>query len=631
MLGYLRNNTGNWIIKFFLGIIVIVFIFFFGSTSMGPKPNETVASIGDEDISIKEYRQAYQQLLQRLKAQFGNNLTTEVIEALNVKDQALNQVINNRLLLMQADKFKINISDKELQASLMNEKAFQVNGQFNLDRYKEVLRMNSLTPERFEQFQAQSLKIQRVQEMITGSVAVSDLEARNFYLFQQAKAIVDFIKFDPAAVTGIQPDDEAVKAYFGKHRDQYRSAPMVKASYLVFSPDDHKGKVKVAPDQAKAFYLENEKRFETPETVEARHILFRLDPDASQKDQAAALKKANDIYKKAAAGEDFAMLARTYSEGPSKDRGGYLGSFEKQTMVKPFSDKAFSMKAGEISEPVRTQFGWHIIKVEAHQKAAKKTFEQVAEQITKELALQEMKRLAYDQADEAFGAVIEGDDLEQVAQIAGKTAIETPLFDQAGTGLKLDGKQTFAKAAFELDTDSISDVVQVGNTYYLIYIKEKKAPEDLPLDKVKDQVVKDLTGKMKKDKAREQAAAIAKQIKSAKSLKEIAKANKLTVQTSKPFSRNGFVDAAGNSKAFIEAGFSVDEKQPVHPEVVETPLGFFIIGFNKRELPTDKQIAKNLPQLKQQLAFRKQSQIFQTWLAEVRNQYRITYNPDFIN
>ena len=134
--------------------------------------------------------------------------------------------------------------------------------------------------------------------------------------------------------------------------------------YLKFEPGNYVAKVEISEDEISEYYEEHPDEFQNPKTVEARHILIKVGQDAADEEVAKAKDKIQDILKKARSGQDFAELARQYSEGPSKDKGGLLGSFRREAMVKPFADKAFSMQAGDISEPVRTRFGWHIIKVE---------------------------------------------------------------------------------------------------------------------------------------------------------------------------------------------------------------------------------------------------------------------------
>ncbi|MFH2091106.1 MAG: SurA N-terminal domain-containing protein [Pseudomonadota bacterium] len=630
MLGYLRENTGNWIIKFFLAVIVIVFVFL-GVGSLGSKRNDSIASIDDEPISITEYQQSYKQVVNQLKSQFGNQLNDDILKALNVKQQALNALVEEKLLLKQADILGITISKKELQDSLLSIKAFQVDGKFDLTQYQNVLNQNALTTETFEQSQINALKRQKVNEMVLSAVNVSDLEARDWYQFQNKKIAVDYLKFDPKTYVDIRPDDKAILAYFAENQAKYKSVPKVKAVYLKFDPADHAGTVAIGDEKINAFYLDNGKLFETPEKVEARHILIKSDADASEAEQAEALKKARDVYEKALKGEDFSLLAKTYSDGPTKDNGGYLGFFEQKTMVKPFGDKAFSMKAGEISEPVKTQFGWHVIQVVSRVDASKQSLDQVKDQIKKELEQKEMQNLAYAQADKAFEAVIDGEEFEQIARIVNKKPFETNAFSIQGEGLPISDNLGFAKAAFELDLNDISNVKELNDAYYLIQVVEKIAPQDQALDIVKEQVTADLTQKMQKEAAKKDAQAIIEKLKTSATLEAIAQENKLSLQTTKLFSRSESVEEAGRSQEFVQAGFSLNLSHKIYPDIIETPDGYFVIGFNKEQFPEESELMNNLESVKLEISRKKQAQSYQAWLAELKKQHDIVYNSKLID
>ncbi len=239
MLSYLRENTGNWIIKFFLGIIVIVFVFL-GVGSFGSKRNNSVATINDESITIKEYQRAYKMLVDQMRVRFGKNLNDDILKALNVKQQALDSLIEERLVLSEAGKLGITISDEELQQSVLAIEAFQKDDKFNLEQYKKVLSLNSLTPEIFEVNQINSLRQQKVRAMLFSSVNVSELEARNWYLFQNTKTAIDYVRFDPADYADVKPDSQEIKKYYKENSEGYKSDLKIQTKYLEFSPEDYK-------------------------------------------------------------------------------------------------------------------------------------------------------------------------------------------------------------------------------------------------------------------------------------------------------------------------------------------------------------------------------------------------------
>ena len=630
MLRYLRENTGNWIIKIFLGIIVVVFVFL-GVGSFGSKRNDSIATINDEPITIKEFQQEYKLIVDQMRARFGKNLNDDILKALNVKQQALDSLIDRKLILAQADKLEIIVSEKELQESLFSIKAFQKDGIFNLDLYKKVLSLNSLNPEIFEYNQLNSMRQQKVKDLVLSTVNVSDLEARDWYVFKNTKTAVDYLVFDPNDYSDIRPDEEQIKSFYAENKDKYKSEPKLNAMYLKFSPEDYKDKIMVTEARIKDFYEQNQEQFKTPEKVEARHILIKVAQDAEEEKVNEALKRAQDIFDMAQKGQDFEELARQYSEGPTKDNGGYLGVFEKQSMVKPFADKAFSMKAGDISEPVKTMFGWHIIKVMAKFDASVQTLAMASETIKKELEQQEMQNLAYYKAGDAFDAVIDGDDFEQVALIVNKKLVTTKDFDINGKGLEIEDNTGFATAAFSLALDTISDVKEIGGSYYLIKVIKKIEPSLQAFDLVKDKVLKELTQKLQIKKAKEDAQLIISKTSDEKTLENLAKDNLLTLKSTELFTRSSRVAEVGNSPEFVKASFLLNENNRIHPEIIEVSSKYYVIGFKEKKLPEESEIIENLKTIKDEITWNKQSQYYQAWINELKNQSKINYDPEILN
>ncbi|MBU1342110.1 MAG: SurA N-terminal domain-containing protein [Proteobacteria bacterium] len=630
MLRYLRENTGNWIIKTFLGIIVVVFVFL-GVGSFGSKRNNSVATINDEPITIKEYQQTYRLIVDQMRARFGKNLNDDILKALNVKQQAIDSLIEQKLILAESDKLEIVVSNEELQQSLLSNKAFQKDGNFNLEQYKKVLSLNSLTPEVFEQIQINSLRQQKIKDMVLSAVNVSDLEVRNWYMFQNTKMAVEYLLFNPNDYSDIHPDEEQIQQFYSENKNNYKSDPEIMARYLRFSPEDYKDNVIVSDDQINEYYEQHQEEFKAPQKVEARHILIKVNEDADDKTIKETQKRAQDIYEMAAKGQDFEQLAKQYSEGPSKDSGGYLGVFEQQSMVKPFGDAAFSMNAGEISKPVRTMFGWHIINVMKKIDASMQTLAQASGTIKKALEQQELQNLAYYKAGEAFDAVIDGDDFEQVALIANKQIVNTKEFNIKGEGLDIADNPGFAKAAFDLSVDDISDVKQFGDSYYLIKVVKKIEPVVQTLDLVKDRVLKELRANLQKAKAKEEAQLYVAKAVAAKTLDQLATEYHLKLKTTELFTRNSTIEGVGNSPEFIHAAFSLNEKKTTNSEIIETPLGYYIIGFKEKKVPDESEILENLKTVKNEINWRKQAQAFQDWMAELKKHYKISYDPKILN
>ncbi|MCG8551873.1 MAG: SurA N-terminal domain-containing protein [Desulfobacterales bacterium] len=634
MLRYLRENTGNWIIKFFLGIIIIVFVFL-GVGSMNAGKKNQVASVNDQTITLAEYRDAYQRMIQRLQQQFGNALNDDLIESMNVKQYTVNSLIDQKILEIEAQKLKIVVSDEELKQNLMSVKAFQKDGVFNMDIYKRVLGQNAMTPEIFEEIQRNTIRNTKLQRMVANGITVGDQEARAWYSFNNTKAGINYLLIDPDTFSDVFASQEQIRAQYDDHHDLYMSEPKCKAAFLVFAPKDFEDQVKIEEASVRDFYDQNQAQFTTPEQVEASHILIKVDGDADEQGVAKARDEALDVYEKAVQSVDFAELAKAYSQGPSAASGGYLGRFDRASMVKPFADAAFSMKSGDISQPVRTRFGWHIIKVTDKTPETVTPFEIAKVQIQKQLATDRLQDMAYNKAEDAYDAVLDGDSFEQVALVAAKQPVNTPAFTALGAELKgmgISDPGAFASTAFSLVDNEISEVKKIGDNYYLMHVVEKIAPKLRAYDDVKDGIAGRLTADLQKQAARQTAESMLEKAGNGDAnLEKIAHDNHLTVKSSKLFTRNEAVPGISGSEAIAQAAFTLDENNSVYKELLEVSGKFYIIALKEKQAPDATSIADALDNVKLQLEAQKQREYYSQWLAARKENADIRINTDIIN
>lgn len=630
MLRAMRENSGSWIIKIILGLIVIAFVGI-GVGSYGSRNRGTVATIGDTTVSIQEYQDSYNLILNQLRGQFGDYLNEDTLKMFNVKQQALDRIIENHLISLQAENLDIIVSDEEMQNELAAVDAFKRNGRFDLDQYKRVLAYQQTNPEIFEAQIRQDLKNQKVRQLVVSAIAVSDPEAEAWYINKNSKVSVDYLGFDPGEMTDVSPSDEEITAYYEKNKAQYQSEPKRVARYVRYSPEDYREGLVVDKEKVERYYAENKSEFEEPEKAEARHILIKLSSDADDAAVEEARKKAAAICERAKSGEDFAELAKKESQGPSASSGGYLGTFGRGAMVKPFEEAVFSMNTGDISEPVRTQFGWHVIKVEKKFDAGLTSLEEAYPSIEKKLKDTEIETRAYELAGKAFDLVIDGDDLEQVAVLTGTTVQTTPEFTETGAGLQMSSAGQFAAQAFKMSLNTISDIKKIGDDYFLIKIVTAIDPEIQPLDTVKYKVTRDLTGKMQEEKATALATAVLEEAGNGKRLADIANEKNLELKTTEPFLKKGVVPEIGSSLEFLEAAFNLTEPGQVHDTLIKTDKGVFVIALNERILPDKTETAGELTATKREILSAKQNQVYTAWLEELKQRSDIQINPDFFD
>jgi len=629
MLRFMRQQAGNWLIKVLLGAIVIVFIFW-GVGSFRAQRGGRVALVNGDQITLDDYREAYNNLIEQLRERFGNNLNEDMIKMLQVKKQALNQLIDKKLLVQEARRFKFRVSDKELADTIMKIGAFQRAGVFDNRLYQNVLGRLRMTPEEFEIAQRGAMLIERLKVLITSSAKVSDQEVREWFNWANALINIDFVRFDPDKYKDIKASGEEIKAFFEKYKENYKTDAMVKVRYLHFDPDRYRSKVSISDEELQDYFDENQEEYNTPKTVEARHILLKVDQNAGPEDVEKARKRALDIVKMAREGKDFPELAKKYSEGPTRDRGGYLGTFKREAMVRPFADKAFSMKADEISEPVRTRFGWHIIKVEKVNEASVLSSDEAKKKIQKKLTENKAKNVAYDEAEAVSDVSFEGDDLLKSAKEQNLKILTTDFFTKKGPEKGIKNRVKFASAAFDLAVMEISDIQEFENGYYILQVIEK-IPEKIPeLKKVKEKVRVDLIQEKQEAKAKKDADTYLSALKSGKSMTTESKHFNLTLTTTSFFKRNDSIPKIGFEREVSKAAFQLTPEQKLPEKPIKGTKGYYVFQLKDRKTPEFEKFNTEKASIKQRLLQQKKARTFDALLAQIRSNSEITIKEGFL-
>jgi peptidyl-prolyl cis-trans isomerase D len=625
----MREQAGSWLIKVLLGAIVIVFVFW-GVGSFRSQRGDRVATVNGEPITLDQYRDTFNNLLDQLQRRFGNSLDENMIKTLQVKKQALNQLINNTLLLQEAKRLKIRVSNTELAGAISEITAFQRAGRFDQQLYRNVLDRLRLTPEEFEVAQRNEMMLQKLSTLVTGGVKISDQEAMEWFNWANASVDIDFVLFAPDRYKDVNPSLEETKTFFEGHKENYRTEAMVKVRYLQFNPDTYRSKVTISDEELLEYYNENKESFKTPKTVEARHILLRVDENATPEAVEKIKERALDVLKLAKEGKDFAELAKQYSEGPSRDSGGYLGTFRKDAMVQPFADMAFSLTAGEISEPVRTQFGWHIIKVEKVNPASVLSFDEAKAQIKKKLTEERVKNLAYDDAEAVSDASYDEDDLLKLAKERNLKVLTTDFFSRKGPEKGISDPSKFASIAFNLAVGEISDIQEFENEYYLIQLMDKISPKIPEFSQVQETVRADLVREKQEEKAKADADAFLAALKSGKSMDAESKDFKLTPTTTGFFKRSDSIPKIGPERGIAEAAFQLTDEKKLAENVIKGAKGYYIIQFNGRKIPEPENFNKEKGEIEKRLLAQKQTRTFNALLEKIRSNSEISIKDGFL-
>ena len=629
MLSVLRKKAGSWIIKVLSAVIVLVFVFWGGQSFLERRKN-TVATVNGTIITRAEYNEQYRNLYESYRQRFGGQVNTEMMKMFQLEQQALDNIIERRLLLDEAERVGFQVSEEELRGVIAQVPVFQRDGAFSERLYQAVLSRNKLTPEGFEFAQRNGLLTQKLQSYVTSSAKVSDGEAEAYFRWQNASANIDYVHFDPNTYEGIRPSPQEVQAYYDDHKGRYKTDAAVKIRYVNFEARAFLTRVDVTDEEIQAYYEARTDRFRTQKTVEARHILIGVGQDAPDETVEEQRNKALDILAKANAGEDFSELAKEYSDGPSASRGGRLGAFKREAMEAPFSERAFAMEVGEISDPVRTRHGWHIIKVDGINEASRQPLDEVREEIKKSLTDRKTKNIAYDEAEEVYDVSFQGDDLVEAAGERFLPVLTSDFFTMKEPDKALKQSRKVAQIAFDLPVMEISEVIDYDGGYYIIQVLEKRPERIAELEDVKDTVKTDLINEMQEEKAKADAEAFLVNAEASGSLVDEGEKMGLDVGTTGFFKRTDPVPGIGNERAIAEAAFSLSEGKQVSEGVIKGMKGYYVISLKESKEPGSSDFEREKDKTKETLLGQKRQRAFDAMLAQLRTEGEITIADGFL-
>lgn len=365
MLEAIRSRSQGWLAKLILILITVPFALFgIDAYLKNAGSGASVAKVDGDKISIQEYRNAMQSLRDRMQREGSKDLAA--LDSPAVKQSVLDRLINTRVLNAEVTDRKFKISNEQLTQFIIGLPEFQQGGKFSQEVYDKLLSQNQMTPSQFENKMRGELLVEQVRDGIPGLAFTSSAVEESVLKVehQQREVTVAEIK-SKDFISQVKVDPAEVKAYYEKHKDKFKVPEQVKLEFVMLSANNLIPQMQVTDEESKKFYQENASKFQGDEQRRASHILIGFGASPTPASKAEAKKKAEQVLaevKKNPA--KFADLAKKYSQDPgSGEKGGDLGLFARGAMVKPFEDAAYSMKVGDVSGLVESQFGYHIIKL----------------------------------------------------------------------------------------------------------------------------------------------------------------------------------------------------------------------------------------------------------------------------
>jgi peptidyl-prolyl cis-trans isomerase D len=631
MLDRMRRHRG-WL-KWSLAIVVLAFVMlyipsFLDDSTQGAANNAVEANDEGREITAAQFRRVYQQQMMQYRQSAGANVDERLLKQLGIDQRIVQQMIQEEAALAEAKRLGIKASDAEVRERILSLPAFQENGQFIGDqRYRQLLRMQNppMRPDEFEDQVRRSIVAEKLQAALTGWITVADADVTAEFKRRNEKvklAVVNFPadKFREATVAS---DDDVAK-YFEEHKEGYRIPEKRKVRYVTIDQEALRQNATVTGQQIERYYNDNIQQYSTPEQVRASHILLKTEG----KDDAAVKKQAEDLLAQLKKGANFEELAKKNSQDEgSAVKGGDLDFFGRGAMVPEFDKVAFELQPGQLSDVVKSQFGYHIIKVTDKRPASQKPLSEVRSQIEDTLKYEQAQTAAQKLADQVAGELKKPADFDSVARARGLHSGESGLFSQdepiAGIGMAPAVNQ----AAFELKDGDVSEPLRTPQGYAFITVTGKQAPYLPKLDEVKAKVRDDVLKQKAVETARQKAAAVAAEMKSG-DFDKAAKSAGLEVKTTDLLSRGTPVADVGVSPALEAAAFTLPAGAVSDPIVTDT--GAAIIKVLERKDVAADELAKQKDTLKGELLNDRKQKFFAAYMTKARQKMKITINRETI-
>ncbi|HJH15768.1 MAG TPA: SurA N-terminal domain-containing protein, partial [Bilophila wadsworthia] len=626
MLDLIRANAQSWGVKIAFGIIILVFVFW-GVGGLTGGPSTVILTVNGEPITIQEFQRKYEQLEQQVRAQYPD-LDAAGLKAMQLKQQLIQNLILENLIMQEAKRVGIVVTPVELRKLIESFPAFHnAEGKFDPDAYVRVIKAQRNTPGNFEAELRNNMLMNKLRADVTAGAFVPEAEVRDLFRYEGERRILEYVFYPLEDYTSkVTVDDAQIKDYYEANQASFTVPPQADVEYLLIGAEALAAAQNISDAAVSEYYEKNAAQFATPEMVRARHILILSNAKASAEDQAKAKAKIEEIAQRIKAGEDFGTVAKEVSEDPgSGPQGGELGWFAHGQMVPEFDKASFALNPGELSEPVKTQFGWHLIQLEEKKAAGQKPLDEVKDQIRTRLAQDEASGKVQEALEQVQLAVIGGKSLKEAGEPLKLAPQETGLVNTTELTEKMGIKPENLPALLAAKPGTVLDTPFVTKTGYVIAkVNESKPQTVKPLDAVKD----DIKARLQQDKARTlafEAANAERKTFTADLPKELQGKLKKT----EPVGRQGYMGELGMNAELAKAAFAakVNEWFPV---AYTLDGGAVIARVAEVVTPSDEDWKTAAPQITDAVLNAKREQMFRGFLSLLRSNAKIELKNETI-
>ncbi len=640
MLQWLRENLKSF--TWTLWLVILAFVLGFALLPQFQQRGDDlgenhVARVDDLTIDTNEFARAYEQLSENYRRSFGERFTPELAKQLRLPQQVLEQLVNQKVQLLEAKRLGLKVSDAALRQAIFEIPGFKKdNGQFiGADQYANAVRRFAGFPSvpAFEGYVREQLLLGELRSVVAANLYVPDSAVEASYRHDVEKASIRFLEL-PASTFQSETvvSAEEAKSYFDTHKEDFRRPEQRVVTYLLVDNGKLRNSISISDAELSSYYGEHLSDYSQEEQVQARHILIKVDDN---RDDAAALAAIQAIKKRLQAGADFAQVARESSEDPgSKDRGGDLGFFGRGRMLKEFEDAAFGAEVGQIVGPVRTSFGYHLMEVLEKRPAGQRPFEEVKNQIRfklqNERAQQDSERRANELAARIQKEKLTSDDKlkELIAGADYLSLATTPPLGKQDPVPNIGRVPAFTDTAFSLAKGAVSDAVKVPRGWVIERLDDIREPRIPELAEVDSEVRAALTRKKTEEKVLARLEIAKRQLVDGKSLASLAAELGTEVKESGEFGHGQPITGLGASPNLVEAALSMSAGQVGGPIATRNGAVLFQVVDRKTWDPLEFQ--KTRADTRERLENEELQRVLGSLVEQRRRELRIEYSRSLL-
>jgi peptidyl-prolyl cis-trans isomerase D len=565
MLKVFRDNLKNltWILWVIIILFVVTLAVDFGSSVGGSGAMATAATVGDDEVSLAEFQGEFRRLQNLYRQIYGERLTPELEKQMQLPMQALNQAVNRKILIAEARRLGLSVSDAELQEQILEMPEFQdEQGRFiGEERYTQMLQRAQLNPASFEEDVRQGLLLQKLSDAFAANLYVSNDEVQRAYREQVERAKIRYLQLPRAkfaAEVQVQPAELA--SYFESHKQEFQLPEQREAAYLLVDTGSLRKQMQPTDAEIRSWYEANKKDFTQEEQVRARHILVMVN---DQRSDEQARQRIEEAKRRLQGGADFAAVARELSEDPaSKGNGGDLGYFGRNKMVKEFEDAAFGAQPGTLVGPVKSSFGYHLLEVTDKRAGGAPSLEEMREQVRLRLIYEKARQLSETRAKELAARLAKdkprnAEALRALAQGPGVTFAETGKFGARNPVPGLGPSPLVSTTVFSLKKGEVSEAVQSGQGWLVLYLKEIHPPRVPALAEVEPHVRAAVSNQKLQQTAMRKLEEARRQMAQGKTLDQVAAELGAEVKETEEFGAQGAIPGLGSNPELAKAALAL--------------------------------------------------------------------------